>query len=61
MHRVRSWRYGDHECGLRGAATFLFFAFLRMRGLLASKRYHLVHYFFGLQAISVSWYKPWKP
>jgi glycosyltransferase involved in cell wall biosynthesis len=56
VHRVRSWRHGHHECGLRGAATFLLFAFLRMRHLIASERYHLVHYFFGLPSGVLSLY-----
>src|SRR5688572_19025920 len=56
VHRVRSWRHGYHECGLRGAATFLFFAFLRLRRLIASERYNLVHYFFGLPSGVLSLY-----
>src|SRR4051812_8121992 len=33
VHRVRSWRHGMHDCGLRGAATFLLFAWWRLRKL----------------------------
>lgn len=56
VHRVRSWRYGQHECGIRGAATFLVFALLRLRRLLATERYDLVHYFFGLPCGVLSLY-----
>jgi len=54
VHRVQSWRYGPHDCGLRGAATFLLFAWLRMRKLLRAQPYDLVHYFFGLPSGALS-------
>jgi glycogen synthase len=54
--RVRSWRHGMHDCGLRGAATFLLFAWLRLRQLMKIERYDLVHYFFGLPSGLLSLY-----
>jgi glycosyltransferase involved in cell wall biosynthesis len=48
VQRVRSWRHGPHNCGLRGAATFLLCAWWRLRQLLKVEQYDLVHYFFGL-------------
>jgi glycosyltransferase involved in cell wall biosynthesis len=56
VHRVRSWRYGAHDCGLRGAATFILFAWLRMRKLLKTLSFDLVHYFFGLPCGVLSLY-----
>ncbi len=56
VHRVTSWRHGPHDCGLRGAATFTFFAWLRLRRLLQADKYDLVHYFFGLPSGLLSLY-----
>jgi glycosyltransferase involved in cell wall biosynthesis len=56
VHRVSSWRHGMHDCGLRGAATFLFFAWWRLRKLIRADRYDLVHYFFGLPCGLLSLY-----
>ena len=56
LHRVRSWRRGIHDCGLRGAGTFLFFAWWRLRKLVRRQRYDMVHYFFGLPSGVLSFY-----
>lgn len=48
IHRVWSWRKGIHDCGLRGAATFLLSALPRLHRLLREKQFDLVHYFFSL-------------
>jgi glycosyltransferase involved in cell wall biosynthesis len=56
VHRVRSWRHGMHDCGLRGAATFLLFAWWRLRKLMKASHYDLVHYFFGLPSGLLSLY-----
>ncbi len=48
VHRVTSWRNGVQDCGLRGAASFIWFAWRRMRQLMEQRRYDVVHYFFGL-------------
>jgi len=47
-YRVMSWRKGIHDCGFRGAATYVFFAALKLRQLTRQKRYDIIHYFFGL-------------
>jgi glycosyltransferase involved in cell wall biosynthesis len=48
IHRVRSWRHGIHECGVRGAASFAGFALPRLERLLGRNHYDLVHCYFGL-------------
>ncbi|MBA3562732.1 MAG: glycosyltransferase family 4 protein [Gammaproteobacteria bacterium] len=48
VHRVPSWRKGIHDCGLRGAATFLCTALPRLKQLLGQHRFDVVHYFFSL-------------
>jgi glycosyltransferase involved in cell wall biosynthesis len=56
VYRAASWRKGIHDCGLRGASTFLWFGFLQLRKLLARDRYDIVHYFFGLPTGILSFY-----
>ena len=48
VHRVSSWRVGVHDCGLRGAYTYLAGAALKLRQLHARRRYDIEHYFFSL-------------
>jgi glycosyltransferase involved in cell wall biosynthesis len=48
IYRVRSWRKGIHDCGFRGALTFLFFAILPFFRITHKNTYDLFHYFFGL-------------
>jgi len=48
VHRVWSWRNGVHDCGLRGAFTFLLSALPRLRKILHTQHIDVVHYFFGL-------------
>lgn len=48
VHRVWSWRKGIHDCGIRGAITFLTAAPSRMRSLIGQYDFDIVHYFFGL-------------
>jgi len=48
VHRVPSWRKGVHDCGFRGAITFLLFALLPFSRLTAAHRYDLIHYFFAV-------------
>lgn len=48
VHRVNSWRVGVHDCGLRGAYTYLAGAALKLKQLHARQRYDLEHYFFSL-------------
>ncbi|VUX55666.1 putative Glycosyltransferase [uncultured Woeseiaceae bacterium] len=48
VHRVISWRQGLHDCGLRGAYTYVMAAALKRRKLHAQNRYDLEHFFFSL-------------
>lgn len=48
VHRVASWRRGLHDCGLRGAYTFVLAAALKRRTLHAKTNYDLEHFFFSL-------------
>lgn len=48
VHRVNSWRIGVHDCGLRGAYTYLLGAALKLRQLQAGRPYDIEHYFFSL-------------
>ncbi|MBI3595922.1 MAG: glycosyltransferase [Nitrospirae bacterium] len=56
VYRVTSWRHSIHNCGLRGAISYVFFAFFSLRGLLKKNRYDLLHYFFGLPTGLLSLY-----
>lgn len=48
IHRVKSWRKGIHDCGFRGALTFLIFAIPKFLQITRHNTYDLIHYFFGL-------------
>jgi glycosyltransferase involved in cell wall biosynthesis len=48
VYRVPSWRKGIHDCGMRGAYAFVFFAALRLSGLIKVHSYDVLHYFFSL-------------
>jgi glycogen(starch) synthase len=48
IQRVPSLRRGPHEAGLIGAATYLFFAWLRLRHLLREREFDIAHFFFAL-------------
>jgi glycosyltransferase involved in cell wall biosynthesis len=48
VHRVNSWRVAVHDCGLRGAYTYLLGAAAKLRQLHARHPYDLEHYFFSL-------------
>jgi glycosyltransferase involved in cell wall biosynthesis len=48
VHAVPSLRKGIHDCGFRGAITYLFFAYFKILRLFSFKNYDVVHYFFGL-------------
>jgi glycosyltransferase involved in cell wall biosynthesis len=47
VYRVISWRKGLHDCGFRGALTFLFFSVGPFLQLTRRNRYDVIHYFFG--------------
>jgi glycosyltransferase involved in cell wall biosynthesis len=48
VHRVHSWRNAVHDCGLRGAYTYVLAAALKRRQLHAERKYDLEHYFFSM-------------
>ncbi len=48
VYRVSSWRKGIHDCGLRGAFTYVLSALPVLRALAREWRYDVVHYFFSL-------------
>ncbi|VAW33849.1 hypothetical protein MNBD_DELTA03-1713, partial [hydrothermal vent metagenome] len=48
VYRVSSWRKGIHDCGIRGAYSFLFFAGFKLQQLIRSNQYDILHYFFSL-------------
>lgn len=56
VHRVWSWRKGVHDCGLRGAFTYLLSALPRLRHILNTEDIDVVHYFFGLPTGLLSLY-----
>lgn len=48
VYRALSLRKGVHDCGLRGAITYLGFALPKLSRLIRNSRYDIYHYFFGL-------------
>jgi glycosyltransferase involved in cell wall biosynthesis len=48
VHRVWSWRVNIHDCGLRGAYTYVLSAALKRRQLHAQRSYDLEHFFFSM-------------
>jgi glycosyltransferase involved in cell wall biosynthesis len=48
VHRVWSWRVNIHDCGLRGAYTYVLSAALKRRQLHAQRGYDLEHFFFSM-------------
>lgn len=55
VYRVFSWRKGVHDCGFRGAITFVLFAIPVFLRLTRSKNYHILHYYFGLPTGLLQW------
>jgi len=52
--RVFSWRKGIHDCGFRGAYSYLAFAVPRLRRLIRQREFDAIHYFFGLPTGALS-------
>jgi len=48
IYRVPSWRKGIHDCGIRGAYTYVLFALFRLLKLLRHNDYDMAHIFFSL-------------
>lgn len=55
VYRVTSWRKGVHDCGFRGAITFVLFAIPAFLRLTRSKNYNVLHYYFGLPTGALQW------
>ena len=54
IYFVPSLRKGIHNCGLRGALTYLFFAYFKLLKLSKSNKYDIAHYFFSLPTAFLS-------
>lgn len=54
IYFVPSIRKGIHDCGLRGAITYLFFAYFKLLKLCHISNYDFVHYFFSLPTAFLS-------
>jgi len=54
VYFVPSLRKGIHDSGLRGAFTYLFFAYLKLLKLFRHSKYDFVHYFFSLPTAFLS-------
>ena len=48
VHRVFSLRKGIHDCGFRGAYTYLISASMKLLQLKKKDKYNILHYFFSL-------------
>ncbi len=56
VFRVPSFRLGIHEAGIRGAASYLIFARIKLADLVQRNHYDLMHYYFGLPTGVLSLY-----
>jgi len=54
VYMVPSFRKGIHDSGLRGAITYLFFAYFKLLKIFRSNKYDIVHYFFSLPTAFLS-------
>jgi glycosyltransferase involved in cell wall biosynthesis len=54
VYAVPSFRNGIHDCGIKGAFTYMFFAYYKMLKLFKHKKYDAVHYFFSLPTAFLS-------
>jgi glycosyltransferase involved in cell wall biosynthesis len=61
VHRVKSWRNGIHDCGLRGAYTYVLAAALKRRKLHARCKYDIEHYFFSMPTGLLTLIPSFKP
>lgn len=48
IYRVFSWRKGIHDCGFRGAYSYLFSAAFKLLSLKKTDQFDIIHYFFSL-------------
>lgn len=60
VYGMPCWRNGIHDCGLKGAYSYLFLAAFKLRTLLKIHNYDLLHYFFSLPTGLLT-FLPWVP
>jgi len=56
VFRMPSYRVGIHTAGIRGAASYLVFARLKLADMMRKTEYDLMHYYFGLPTGLLSLY-----
>lgn len=56
VHREFSWRKSIHDCGLRGAISFLLVALPRLRSMINAHSYDVSIFFFGFPSGALSLY-----
>lgn len=56
VHREFSWRKSIHDCGLRGAISFLLVALPRLRSMVNARSYDVSIFFFGFPSGALSLY-----
>jgi L-malate glycosyltransferase len=54
IYMVPSLRKGIHDSGLRGALTYLFFAYFKLLKLSYQNKYDIIHYYFSLPTAFLS-------
>ncbi|MCD6184580.1 MAG: glycosyltransferase family 4 protein [Deltaproteobacteria bacterium] len=48
IYRVFSWRNSIHDCGFKGAYTYIFFAAIKLWKLNRTQKFDILHFFFSL-------------
>ncbi len=48
IYRVFTWRNSIHDCGFKGAYTYLFFAAVKLMEMNRTQRFDILHFFFSL-------------
>lgn len=60
VHRVFSWRKSIHDCGLRGAVSFLVLALPKLRSMIDDCDYDVSLFFFGFPSGALSLYPSFR-
>ena len=48
IYRVPSWRKGIHDCGYKGALSYVLWAAIKYFQLTKEEKYDVIHYFFSI-------------
>ena len=48
IYRVFTWRNSIHDCGFKGAYTYILFAAVKLMKLNRTERFNILHFFFSL-------------